>query len=866
MRRFLRTSLLIGITLSLVRCGPSAPARPSAATLVARTAAGQRLLEATPTAFVPNVGQWDHSASYVARFGPMTAFFAATGWTCVLEDWRRDRRDEPAWRGDRRACDAGAIGARHGRGVAVRMAFAGAGEPTIHGERELPGRHHYFLGSDASRWRTDVPTYGALLYRSMYPGIDVRVRPESGRLEFDLILAPEAAVEQVEVEVAGVDGMRLLAAGELVLDTALGQVCLPVPTTWEAGPTGETTPLACRYVLRGTNRFGFVVPERRAGWQLTIDPGLVWSTLIGSNRVDEIHAVAIDQATGEAVVAGTTDGPGFPTTVGAYERTYRGGFGDAFLVRFAATGSSLVYSTFFGGGLFDSIRALALDDAGAPTVAGYTSSGDLPTTPGAYSRTHGGGVIDTFVARFSADGGGLSYSTYLGGTDSEFPTALALEAQGSATVVGYTRSADFPTTPGAFDRSFNGGVEDGYVTRLSPTGGSLVYSTFLGGSGDLEDPRAVVVDAQGVATVAGLTMSSDFPTTAGAFRETYGGGPTDAYVVRLDPAGAALRFATFLGDTGRDAAFDVEVDASGEATVAGYTESAAFPTTPGVFDRTFNGVWDAFVARLVADGSALVYSTFLGGAGLDAANALAVDSQGAVTLAGLAGSADFPTTPGAFSRIPSDLTDVFVARLSPSASRLYYSSYLGGDFVDDAKGLVLDGAGHATVAGYTMSSNFPTTPGAYQRTAIGKEGFVTRMDLLPRGVAAFGTSSSGCAGPLPSSVTSMPSIGNSVFSVTCGNAPPNGGGLAAFCVNRYSAPLRVLGIDVWVDVAAGIFLPAASNGAGGSEVVVPVPADPGLVGARLHAQFFWFGAPTGPSCPPLGWSASNALEITVQLP
>ena len=320
--------------------------------------------------------------------------------------------------------------------------------------------------------------------------------------------------------------------------------------------------------------------------------------------------------------------------------------------------------------------------------------------------------------------------------------------------------------------------------------------------------------------------------------------------------------------------------------MGGTTSPSGFPATAGAFDTTHNGgSFDAFVTRLSPSGSSLVYSTFLGGVSIDSINALAVDAQGQATVAGWT-RYGVPTTPGAFDRTfngtpgtqgcyPYPYSDAFVTRLSPDGSSLVYSTYLGGTHERDfAYALALDARGQATVAGYTESSTFPTTPGAFDTTFNGVSGycdimgdaFVARLDMLPTGVSAYGTSSPGCTGPLAISVTSMPQVGNTAFSLTCGNAPPNALGCLLVGVARFTQPPTVLGIDVLVDLVSGTFFAVSvgSNQVGRAEFVMPIGPDPTLQGFQFFTQFLWIGPGAPAPCPAFGLSASNALDITVQ--
>ncbi len=825
---------------------------------------GARRLGRLPVAFVPNLGQWTHAARYVARVGAMNVFLEEKGWTFTLTERPAANQEESAT----------------ARGVAVRMTFAGASAPTLIAEVQLPGRHNYFLGTDRARWQSDVPLYESVRYREVQPGVDVRAREHAGQFEYDLLLQPGADLGPVEIAVEGIERMRVDTDGALVFETGVGPVRMPVPLSWEVGPAGDKRPIACHYVLRGDDRFGFDVTGRQPGWALVVDPGLVWSTLVGGAGYDYALALALD-AQGAVTIAGGTGSVDFPTTLGVFDATFNGGSlplpGDAFVTRLAQDGASLVYSTFLGGTGNETAYALALDAQGVATVAGETGSSDFPTTPGAFDQSFNGHAFfrDAFVARLSPTGASLAWSTFLGGTASDRAFALALDGQGVATVAGQTSSSDFPTTVGALDTTYNGGTlynGDAFVARLAPTGASLVYSTFLGGTDD-DGAYAVAVDAQGAATVAGGTAAADFPTTPGAFDTSFNGGslPGDAFVTRLSPTGASLVYSTFLGGTLVDYAFELALDATDVATVVGSTGSADFPTTPGAFDTSLSGTSDAFVAKLAPTGTHLIASTFLGGTSDERINALALDARSAPTVAGSTGSADFPPTPGAFDTTYNGPTapggDAFVARLSPTLLSLVYSTFLGGTFHETGDAVALDARGEAIVAGNTSSADFPTTAGAFDTTYNGGtfDAFVARLDMLPTGVATFGRSSAGCTGALAISVTSMPRVGNAAFAITCGNAPPNASGLFALTGNRFASPVVVFGAEVWVDpTLVFLQLPATSNQVGASEVSVPIVNVPSLGGVRVFAQFLWAGPNSPPPCPPFGLSASNALDLTIQ--
>jgi hypothetical protein len=327
----------------------------------------------------------------------------------------------------------------------------------------------------------------------------------------------------------------------------------------------------------------------------------------------------------------------------------------------------------------------------------------------------------------------LVYSTYLGGVeggDDLFQHGIAADAEGCAYVAGWTASLDFPTTPGAFDTSFNGAY-DAFVSKLAPNGASLLYSSYFGGNG-ADRILAIAVDAAGRAYVTGVTSSVDFPTTAGAFNTSLGAAPQAAFAAKIGEAGSALLYSTYFGGTNGDIGHAIAVDAAGNAYLTGQTSSSDFPTTAGAFDTSLNNSVDAFLSKLNATGSALVYSTFLGGSlignnGTDQGYAIAVDSAGNAYVAGSTDALDFPTTQGAFDTSYNGGTNAFVTKLNATGSALIYSTYLGGS--SDAHGIAVDAAGTAYVAGSTTIPDFPTTPGAFDTSYNGgRNAFVTRFD------------------------------------------------------------------------------------------------------------------------------------------
>ena len=389
-----------------------------------------------------------------------------------------------------------------------------------------------------------------------------------------------------------------------------------------------------------------------------------------------------------------------------------------------AISPTLASSSFLGGNGSDEIDGIAIDSTGNIYVVGTTSSTNLPATANAFQKVVRGGFSDVFVAKLNPSASAILYLTYLGGGDTDIASAIAVESSGNAYVVGTTLSRDFPVTVGAAQTRFAGAdiFGDAFVVKLDPTGSTLVYATYLGGS--LDDlANAVTLDATGAAYIVGSTRSRDFPVTSSAFQRIYGGDPGnisgsggDGFVAKLSPAGDRFDFVTYLGGKSEDFASSIALDTSGNVVVTGTTASPNFPTTSGVVQPYYAGTTsdpaaggDAFVTKLSPLGDALILSTFLGGSGLDAAATVEVDSAGNLYLQGFTQSPDFPVF-NALQATPGGQADAFFAKLNPAATALVYSSYFGGNDLETASGTI-DSQGNLYLSGYTASANFPVFNG-----------------------------------------------------------------------------------------------------------------------------------------------------------
>ena len=618
--------------------------------------------------------------------------------------------------------------------------------------------------------------------------------------------------------------LRIDPTGDLVVATEAGEIRFHSPVIyqppepgienqksrgsgWASGASSRKSPIidrkfvSGRFSLTASNRVGFEISAYDKTQPLIIDPTLAYSTFLGGSGngqatfADSGAGIAVDTA-GNAYVTGSAVSPDFPTTSGAFEVKYAGGvcpFGtpctDAFVSKLNADGSALVYSTYLGGANDDSGSGIAVDAAGNAFVTGGTSSSDFPATPGAFQATLAGAAGKAFVAKLNAEGSALVYSTYLGGSTTNstgYPinysgSGIAVDALGDVYVVGSTSFSDFPTTPGAFETAFDGGISSAFISKLNPAGSALAYSTYLGGGNgyagsvmcapgpcpplrSADIGQAVAIDASGNAYITGSTHSSNFPTTAGAFQtanrvllcEQIPCLGDAAFVSKLNAAGAALVYSTYLGgsigpefSTG-DVGYAIAIDAAGNAYVTGRTPSTDFPVTSGALQTTFapgfSKAVGAFVTKLNAAGSALVYSSYLGPGTIQQGQGIAVDAAGDAFVTGYTDSCDFPTTPDALPTLISETPCVpseefsplaFVTKLNAAGSAPLYSTYLGASNPDrygqggtSGAGLAIDAAGSVYVAGSTYSSDFPTTSGAFQTTFGGvQNAFVSKFSF-----------------------------------------------------------------------------------------------------------------------------------------
>jgi Beta-propeller repeat len=659
-----------------------------------------RILDAygkLPLTFIPNAGQVRGDARYYAQGNGFSVYFAPQKVTLALTAGKR-----------RTALSLVPVGASAGASVI-------AGRPA-------PGRVSYFIGS---RRHTDLPTYHEITYKDLWPGIDMVFGDKGGKLKYEFRLAPGADPRRINLAYEGAQGLALGPSHELLISTPLGTLRDSRPRSYQQVGSRRTA-VATGYALdQRASAYGFSLAGYDRHRPLVIDPGIAYSTFIGGTGNERGIEVAAD-GFGNAYVTGGTYSEDFPTTTGAVDTSYQAS-SDAFVTKLDPTGSTVLYSTYIGGGAAESGLGIAVL-GNIAYVTGGTGSSDFPTTAGAFDTSHNGNE-DVWVLRLNSTGTALDYSTFIGGSSAagDFGQAIAVDKQGNAYVTGGTGGAGFPTTTGAYDTTYNGDLLDCYVAKLNPTGTGLVYSTLLGGAGK-DVGAGIAVGPSGAAYVTGDTSSSNYPTTTGAYDRT-SNGKLDAFVTKVGPAGAALGYSTFLGKAADDFGKGVVVDGSGNAYVAGWTASPAFPVTAGAFDTTFGGGHDGFVTKFNAGGSTLAYSTFLGGSGTDEVNGIGIDTSANAYVTGSTDSANFPTAGTTADTTFNGVLDGFVAELGSTGASLPYSSYLGGTDYEFGRGVALGAGGGVVVTGRTNSADYPTTAGAFDTGFNGgtNDAFVTKV-------------------------------------------------------------------------------------------------------------------------------------------
>jgi hypothetical protein len=641
-----------------------------------------------PLSFIANAGQADANVRFMVKAGKQTIFF--TSQEIVFAASEQAEGEDT-------------------RSSVVRLRFAGANEEVkVEGEKPLPGVANFFLGNDPEKWRTDVPTYAAITYQNLYPGIGLIYSGKQGRLKSEFIVAAGADPTVITMDYGGASDMYVREDGALVLETPIGKLVEAPPVIYQMIDEERVT-VEGGYHLLGEGEVVFILDDYVSTEPLIIDPTLVYSTYLGGSSREGGCGITVDDV-GNVYLAGATISDDFPTETPLPQPSGSGHW-NAFVAKLDASGTALVYCTYLGGSGGDYGRGIAVDAERNAYVIGETGSTDFPTKNPFQADPN-----SIFVTKLDSNGSSLVYSTYLGGEKRDLAGGLAVDSEGCAYIVGTTFSDAFPVR-NAF-QSERAGDEDAFVVKLTESGSDLAYATYLGGQdynpylvvGAIDRAYAIAVDEWGNAFVTGLTTSQDFPLE-NPFQTECSSYRSEAFVTQLNASGSGLIYSTYLGGEGSEEGRSIAVDEAGCAYITGYTKSVDFPTQNPLQPDHAGGYYDAFVAKLNASGSGLVYSTYLGGGADDEGHDIVVDGSGNAYITGYTMSGNFPTQDpvqldhggGGYPDI-----DAFVVKLNASGSALIYSTYVGGSNGESGYGIAVDDVGNAYITGETYSSDFPT--------------------------------------------------------------------------------------------------------------------------------------------------------------
>ncbi len=681
MSRTVKLALANALAFTLLTAGLFGPLRSIAPRPVAETArpaaapaqAARETYGQIPLSFEANRGQTDESVDFLARGAGYALFLKPTEAVFVLRNANSGLRAEEKGDVTERTMRMGeANPSSNAQSKVLRMKVVGAStSAAAEGADELAGKANYFNGNDPSEWRTNVPTYGRVRYDDVYAGVDLVYYGNQRQLEYDFHIAPGSDARSIKLRFEGADKIEVDAAGDLLLMLGDAVIRQPKPFIYQE-VAGARREVDGGYLVGKDRHVSFRVDEYDRALPLVIDPVLVYSTYLGGSGNDRARDIAVDSS-GNAYFCGETTSTNFPTA-NAFDSTF--------------------------------------------------NTGNVATDR------------DAFITKLNAAGTALVYSTYLGGTGNtinlsgnDVCTGIAIDSSGNAYVAGETRSTDFPTA-NALQATYGGGLFEGFLTKLNPAGNALVYSTFIGGD-TFDSANSVAVDAAGNAYVAGRTTSSNF-ATVNPIQATFAGGGSDCFIMKLNAAGSAIIYSTYLGGgggNGFDAVFGLAIDPAGNAYITGPTLSTDFPTANAIQATYAGGTdGDGYVAKINAAGNALVYSTYLGGSGSENGQAITADSSGNAYVTGSTSSTNFPTA-NALDATLAGTSDAFVTKLNAAGSAFVYSTYLGGGADDGGNDIRLDSSGNAYLAGFTISTDFPTvnpTQGTYGGGTV--DAIVTRLN------------------------------------------------------------------------------------------------------------------------------------------
>ncbi len=524
--------------------------------------------------------------------------------------------------------------------------------------RKSRERLNYFKGRDAEKWIRNVPMFKEVLFSNLYKGIDLKIYGTAdGKIEYDWVIHPGASLDDVRLQISGADKIDVDNSGILRIRHPFGTYRHSIPLAFQT-IDGKMESVTAGFRIDSDGRVGIRAGNFNPDHPLTIDPVI-----------------------------------------------------------------EMKYSSYFGGRNYDSVKAVKVDSSGNLYVTGITASANFPTTTGAYDVSIGDGEYDIFITKMSNTGKTLAYSTFIGGCCRDYASDIAIDSTGNAYITGYTESEDFPVSSGAYQTVYAGGKTDAFVLKLDTDGDALEFSTYLGGCNEdygmgiaTDSDASFCTDNDGNAYVTGYTDCTDFPVSETTYQST-NKGLIDSFIVKLSDDGSSLTYSTYIGGTLNDYAVAITVDCCGEATVAGNTGSVDFPTA-SAHQAALAGETDGFITRISTTGDSVVFSTYLGGKGVENVTDLAtcMNCCGYTYISGDTNSLDFPLLLPFQNIFGGGYSDGFITMLTKSGT-MSYSTYFGGVGRDSISQVALDSSRNIFVAGSTDSNNLPVLNG-YQNHLI----------------------------------------------------------------------------------------------------------------------------------------------------
>ena len=628
----------------------------------------------------------------------------------------------------------------------------------VEGERKSHTSINYFKGKDPSQWEKNIPAYQYVNFGEVYKGVSVKLKAQGNYIEKIFYIKPGAPAESIQVKIDGGRSVTLDKNGILLVETGMGRVKFSKPIAYQE-ISGQRNYVDVAYKVQGYT-YGFTLGTYDRTKELVIDPVLA-ATLLGTtgDKTDYVNSIALDSS-GNVYVAGQASSSEFPTTTGAYSESYNDS-SDVFVVKFDSKLETLLAATLYGGDSGDRANAISVDSGGNVYVAGTTGSNDLPTTPDAFQPEHRLGRVgtDAFVAKFDANLQNLLAATYLSGSDGgaeDEAYCIALDTSGNVYVGGDTDSPNFPVTPSAYDTDHPADPNainpsnEAFIAKLDGNLQNLLASTFLGGDESSDVVHSLAIDSSGNLYAAGNTFSSDFPTTSGVY-DTVLNGQTDAFIVQFDSNLQNLLASTLLGGSSGEILHDYSyawqsdrcmvLDSSGNIYVTGDTTSEDFPITPGALNSEYAGYTTTFIAKVDAKLEKLLASSFLC---LEDHYSIALDAEENVFIAGVATQyiCDAPAD-ACQQGHENGRDDAYILKVDTNLTKVLAATFFGGEEQDAANCIIKDSTGNMYVAGWTQSSDFPTTDGAYDTKYNGdsRNIFVAKFDsnLCSKGVTTTTT-------------------------------------------------------------------------------------------------------------------------------